>query len=245
MSARAHVVLVALLTLAGACMAARGLLPSDHPRNHAGPIFALPPAALIGLGLLTFCALLAEGAVGDWSAVYLRDSLGTTPATAATGYAAFSVAMALGRLLGDRLARRVGAVLLLRLSGTVAAGGLAMSLLVGRPATSLLGFGLVGLGLANLIPVLFSAAGRTRSMPSGTALAAVATTGYLGYLAGPPLIGLAAEAAGLPAALAIVCVACGLVAIGARFIPMPRGTVVSPRADEREAITPNVEITHA
>lgn len=245
MSARAHVVLVAALTLAGACTAARNLLPSDQPRNHAGPVFALPPASLIGLGLLTFCALLAEGAVGDWSAVYLRDSLGASPAMAATGFAAFCLTMALGRLGGDRLARRLGPVRLLRLSGTVAGGGLAMSLLVGHPAAALLGFGLVGLGIANLIPILFSAAGRSRGVPPGTALAAVATTGYLGYLAGPPLIGLAAEAAGLPAALSIVCVACGLVGIVAGVIPTPRGPVASPRTDERETLTLNAEITHA
>jgi len=245
MSARAHIALVALLSLAGACMAARDLLPSDRPRNHAGQIFALPPPFLLGLGLLTFCALLAEGAVGDWSAVYLRDSLGAAPATAATGFAAFSLAMALGRLGGGRLARRLGPVRLLRLSGTVAGGGLAMSLLVGHTAAALLGFGLVGLGIANLIPILFSAAGRSQGVPPGTALAAVATTGYLGYLAGPPLIGLAAEAASLPAALAIVCVACGLVGIGARVIPTTPGTAASPSADERESITPNAEITHA
>lgn len=245
MSARAHVVIVALLSLAAVCMAAGSLLPSAPVQNHADPIFALPPAALLGLGLLTFCALLAEGAMGDWSAVYLRDSLGTTPAIAATGFGAFSLAMALGRLVGDRLARRVGAARLLRLSGTLAGGGLAISLLVGHPAVSLLGFGLVGFGVANLIPILFSAAGGTQSISPGTALAAVATTGYLGYLAGPPLIGLAAEAAGLPAALAIVSAACGLVAIGAGTLPMPRGSLASPGVAKRDAITPNPEATHA
>jgi len=244
-SARAHVVIVALLSLAAVGMAVRRLLPAAPAQNHAGPIFTLPPPSLLGLGLLTFCALLAEGAIGDWSAVYLRDSLGAPPATAAAGFAAFSLAMALGRLLGDRLARRVGAAGLLRLSSALAAGGLAMSLLVGRPAISLLGFGLVGFGVANQIPILFSAAGRARSIPSGTALAAVATTGYLGYLAGPPLIGLAAEAAGLPAGLAIVCAACGLVAIGARIIPAPPGALASAIGAEREAITPDVEATHA
>ena len=246
LSPLAHVVIVALLSLAAAVRLAMGrLLPSAPVQTHAGPIFALPPAALLGLGLLTFCALLAEGAVGDWSAVYLRDSLGTTTAIAATGFAAFSLAMALGRLVGDRLAQHVGAAQLLRLSGALAGGGLAMSLLVGHPAIALLGFGLVGLGVANVIPILFGAAGRTQGIPAGTALAAVATTGYFGFLAGPPLIGLAAEAAGLPIALAIVCVACALIAAGVGIVLPPRATLATGQTVASEAITRTQEETHA
>jgi MFS family permease len=245
MRAGTHVVTVAMLSLAAVCMAATSLLPTPTTRSHAGPIFVVPPAALLGLGLLTFCALLAEGAMGDWSAVYLRDSLGATPATAAVGFAAFSLAMAVGRLAGDRLAQRLGAARLLRLSGALAAGGLATSLLFGQTAVALLGFGLVGLGVANLIPVLFSAAGRMRGIQTGTALAAVATTGYFGYLAGPPLIGLAARAAGLPAALGIACGACALVAAGAAILPPPR-IVPAPHAHVAgEAFSSTTEGFHA
>ena len=240
-----HLVIVALLSLAAVRVAVGRLLPSVPVRTHAGPIFVLPPAGLLGLGLLTFCALLAEGAMGDWSAFYLRDSFGTTTALAATGFAAFSLAMALGRLAGDRLAQHTGAAQLLRLSGALAGGGLAMSLLVGHPAIALLGFGLVGLGVANLIPILFSAAGRTRGIPPGPALAAVATTGYFGFLASPPLIGLAAEAAGLPTALAIVCVACALIAAGGGIIPPPRATLATAQTVASEAITRTQEATHA
>src|SRR5215510_15747008 len=152
--------------------------------------------------------------MGDWSAVYLRDALGTTPAFAAMGFAIFSLAMALGRFAGDGLARRLGPAPLLQLSGFVAAIGLGASLLRGTASLSLIGFGLVGLGVANLIPVLFSAAGRAPGIAPGTGIAAVATTGYIGYLAGPPLIGVAAETVGLPAALGIVCVACVVIAGG-------------------------------
>jgi MFS family permease len=148
-------------------------------------------------------------------------------------------------MLGDRLAERMGAARLLRLSGALAGGGLAISLLVGHPATALLGFGLVGLGVANLIPILFSAAGRTPGIEAGTALAAVATPGYFGYLAGPPLIGFAAEAAGLPAALAIVCVACGLVAAGAAIIPPVRDTLAPELPVTTDAITHTTEGSHA
>ena len=107
--------------------------------------------------------------------------------------------------------------------------GLAVSLLVGHPAVVLVGFGLVGLGVANLIPILFSAAGRMPGIQTGSALAAVATTGYCGYLIGPPLIGFTADAAGLPAALGLVCAACGLIAAGAVMIPPPRVTFTALR----------------
>ena len=244
LSAETHVIAVSLLALATVCVAARRLLPTPPIQTPAGPVFAAPSAALLGLGLLTFCALLAEGAVGDWSAVYLRDSLGTTASTAAMGFAVFSLAMALGRFAGDRLARRMGPVRLLRLSATVATGGLALSLLAGQPVISLLGFATVGLGVANLIPVLFSAAGRTHGVPAGTAIAAVATTGYFGFLAGPPLIGLVADAAGLPAALGIVCAACAIVAGGAAIIPPPRSGPAPPGHVVTGAFTTNTEGSH-
>src|SRR5207245_2817435 len=109
----------------------------------------------------------------------------------------------------------LGAACLLRLSGALAAGGLLLALIVKEPVIAIAGFGLVGLGVANLIPVIFSAAGRAYAVAPGHGLAAVATTGYVGFLAGPPAIGLAAEVAGLPAALGIVALACAAVALAA------------------------------
>src|SRR5262244_2376622 len=241
LNAIAHLVLVALLGLAAIALASVHLVPTPRSPGPAQAWFVAPPVSLVGLGLLAFCALLAEGAMGDWSAVYLRDSLGTSAAIAAMGFAAFSFAMALGRLVGDALARRLGSPRLLRVSGSLAAVGLSVALVVGQPSIAVLGFGLVGLGMANLTPVLFSAAGRT-GPPAGTAIAAVPPAGYLGYLAGPPLIGLAADAAGLPAALGIVCAACALVAVGAALIPPPRDLPTPPAA--RGAVTSNVEGYH-
>jgi hypothetical protein len=104
------------------------------------------------------------------------------------------------------------------LSGGLAAVGLAAALIVGRPAAAIAGAGLVGLGLANSVPVLFGAAGRMPGLPAGVALAAVATTGYGGFLAGPAAIGLVADAIGLPAALGLVVLACALIGMGARLV---------------------------
>jgi hypothetical protein len=128
-------------------------------------------------------------------------------AVAATGFAAFSLAMTAGRLAGDRVVGRLGAVRALRVSGGLPATGLGAALLIGGPIAGIVGFGLVGAGIANIIPVLFSSTGHAGGGAAGSALAAVATPGYLGFLAGPMLIGLAAEHLGLRGALGLVCVA--------------------------------------
>jgi len=209
-----HILTAALLGSV-AILIARSALIAVAP--SPSPVFVRPTRGLLGLGVLALCALLAEGAIGDWSAVYLMDSRGASQSVAAAGFAAFSLAMAGGRFAGDHVARRLGAACLLRLSGALAAGGLLLALIVNEPVIAIAGFGLVGLGVANLIPVIFSAAGRAYAVAPGHGLAAVATTGYVGFLAGPPAIGLAAEVAGLPAALGIVALACAAVAIAARL----------------------------
>ena len=195
------------------------LLPAQTQGEQPTRVIGWPARALLVMGLLAFAGLLAEGAMADWSAVYLHDSLAASPAVAATGFAAFSLAMTAGRLAGDRVVGRLGAVRALRVSGGLAATGLGAALLIGGPIAGIVGFGLVGAGIANIIPVLFSSTGHAGGGAAGSALAAVATPGYLGFLAGPPLIGLAAEHLGLRGALGLVCVACALVAVGARKLP--------------------------
>ncbi len=210
-----HVGVSAAIALCAVVLAIQGLV-LPQPRSYAaGPGVTRPSGALVTLGILALLGLLAEGAVADWSAVYLHDTLGSSPATAAVGFAAFSLTMAAGRFTGDALVGRAGPRRVLRGSSAVAAVGLAAALLVGHPATGVVGFALVGLGIANIIPVLFSAAARVPGVPPGRALAAVATTGYLGFLAGPPLIGAVAEAAGLAAGLGLVSGACAFVALRA------------------------------
>jgi MFS family permease len=214
----AHVVAAALLALAAVGAALPNLLPAGPNRASTGPALARPSRALLGLGLLALLGLLAEGAMADWSAVYLHDTLGASPAVAAVGFAAFSLAMAAGRFAGDVLVGRLGARAVLRASSAVAAGGLGGALLIGHPAAGIVGCALVGLGIANIIPVLFSAAARVPGVAPGRALAAVATTGYLGFLAGPPLIGLVAEVAGLAIGLGLVCAACAVIAVRSRAL---------------------------
>jgi predicted MFS family arabinose efflux permease len=171
--------------------------------NAAGPSgLALPRGMVVTLGVLAFIVFMAEGAVLDWSAVLLRFSRGWSAETAGLGYAAFSVAMAFGRLTGDSLTRRMGPVAILRYGSLVCAAGFLVAVAAPLGGLSVFGFVLVGLGASNIVPVLFSAAGRLPGMPPSVAVPAVATLGYAGLLAGPALIGFAAQLTSLPLALA-------------------------------------------
>jgi MFS family permease len=170
---------------------------------------------LLALGLLALCCMLGEGAAGSWSAVYLRDNLGTSAGFAAIGFAAFSITMAFGRLFGDRLAARFGPAALLRGCGLVAALGLGAGLIIATPVAGVAGFALLGAGLSCTIPQLFSAAGNADPARRGAGLARVAGLGYLGLLGGPVVIGGCASLVGLPRALGIPVVLSLLVAASA------------------------------
>lgn len=214
----AHMIGAAALGLLLVGLASRRLDPFPAESAGSGRSFVLPRGPLLVLGGMGFLVLLAEGAIADWSAVYLRSALAMDPELVGVGFAAFSMAMAAGRLSGDFLVGRWGPVAVVRAGGLLAAGGLGAALLLHDPVAGIVGFGCVGLGLSNIVPVLFSAAGRTPGIPSGTAIASMSTAGYGGFLAGPPLVGLLADRAGLPVALAFVVGFIGLVAAGARRV---------------------------
>ena len=196
------VAILAAIAFAGAYGA---LLPSRADASEEGaPAFARPTRALLGLGIMAFCVLLGEGAMGDWSAVYLDDTLGTGQGFAAAGYASFSLSMAFGRLFGDRLTERLGPVTLVRSCGALAAVGLGVALAAAQPLVALVGFACAGAGFSIVFPTALSAAGRTGDMATGPALAAVSTAAYTGFLIGPPFIGFLAELTGLGYALYLV-----------------------------------------
>ena len=172
------------------------------------PKFTLPPRSLLALGAIGFCVLMGEGAMADWTGVYLRQTLSSSEGLAALGYATFSVAMAAGRFVGDWLTAKLGPVRLVRTSGLVAAAGLSLSLFSTNPMLALLGFIGVGAGFATVVPIIFSAAGRSTQVPSAVALSAVTSMGYFGFLAGPPIIGFVAEGIGLRGALGLIVATC-------------------------------------
>nr|WP_047865945.1 MFS transporter [Rubrobacter aplysinae] len=193
-----------------ALVASRWLLPAGADAQGSGPSFALPDRALLALGAVAFCALVSEGAMADWSAIYLQDVIGSGPGLAAAGFAAFSLAMAVGRLTGDRFIELLGASNMLRLGGALAASGLTVVLLVGSTVPALFGFVGIGLGLATLFPITLSAAARAPGMSAGAGIAAMSSTGYFGFLIGPPTIGFVAELLGLRGALVLI-VAAGVI----------------------------------
>lgn len=194
--------LVAIVLLSGAAFYALPLLlPNSSDGTQGGPAFALPSRRTFGLGILCFLCMTTEGAVADWGALHLRDSLGLAAGPAATGFAAFAATMAAARFAGDRLRAALGSLLLVRLSALLSAAGLLVALLVPVPVLAIAGYALVGAGVANLVPVFFGAAGRLPGQAAGTGIAAVATIGYSGFLLGPPLIGFVADLTSLPVAL--------------------------------------------
>ncbi len=204
--ARANLTAVAISLAVAGLVADRALL-RERTRGAGQARFVRPPKAVLVLGLAAFCCFLAEGAAADWSAVYLSRSAGAGQAVAALGYTTFSLAMIGSRLYGDGLNRRIGAGTMVRLAALLAAAGIGVALAVGSVAAGLVGFAAMGAGLGVIVPVLFRAAGNTPGISASAGIAAVSTVGWLGFLAGPPAIGLVSAAVGLRAALGIVVVA--------------------------------------
>lgn len=215
-----HFLIVAIVAVIGMFVCARFLLPAvavvtkmekkERPERTA---FVRPSRLLVALGVISFCALISEGAMSDWSAVYLANTAHSGAGLAAAGYAVFSLCMAIGRGVGDALAARLGPSVLIRLCGLLAAGGLALGLIVPWTPLILFGLGCVGLGLSVLFPLVLSAAGRIFKNSSETAISTLSTCGYSGFLVGPPLIGFIADRFGLRISLGSVVLLCLMIAL--------------------------------
>ncbi|MES2940547.1 MAG: MFS transporter [Pseudomonadota bacterium] len=198
-------------------LAASAFMLRERRQAPAGGVpLSLPRGPLALLGLLAAIGLVGEGAMYDWSVLYLRQELDAPTGLASLGYASFSGAMAAGRFGGDWVRERIAPATLLRISGGLGAAGMALALAVPHPGAALAGFALVGLGFANIVPVLFSAAGQLPGIAAAHGIAAVSSLGYFGMMAGPPLIGFIAEASSLTAGLLVVIVFAMVVAVLAR-----------------------------
>lgn len=193
------------------------LITTRVPRG--GPTFAWPHGIVLLIGALAFACFLMEGAVLDWSGVFLTTVRDVPVARAGIGYVAFSIAMTLGRLTGDRVVARFGPLRVIVIGGLVAAIGALMVATVPAWPMTVAGFALVGIGCANIVPILFTAAGRQTVMPEALAVPAMTTLGYAGLLAGPAAIGFVAHATSLPATFAMLAVLMLLVAVAGRRLP--------------------------
>jgi MFS family permease len=202
------------IAMAVALVACRGwLLPGKaeraaHAHAHAPASSSWRPSGLLlALAALAFAALLAEEAMTDWSTVFLRFTRDLSEAAAAGGYAGYAAAMAVGRLLGDRLVQALGPAKLVLAGALIAAAGLAGAITLPWPGAAIIGFAAVGFGTANNMPLLFGAAGRAQGAHAGHGIAIVAGAAYGAFLVGPLIIGFTAQHLSLPAALGIIVVA--------------------------------------
>lgn len=194
------------------------LLPTERGAGKKEAVFRLPERSLWILGVIAFCTAIGEGTMADWSAVYLTKVLNADAALAALGFAAFSLTMTIGRIFGDSLSRKWAPALIVRAGGLIAALGILAAALTKNPIIALAGFAAVGVGLANIIPLLFGAAGNFPGISTGTGIAGVATIGYAGYLVEPPLIGFVAEETSLRVALFLVALIIGTLVFSAKAI---------------------------
>jgi MFS family permease len=222
------VLLVALRLLARMQLPARlvAAAGASSPSTGFGRRRGRVDRVLLGLGVVCFCSFLTEGALADWSAVWLHDHARASESTAALGYAVFAGAMTTMRLVGDRLIEVFGSVRLLRVFTALGAVALAGSLVLARIDTAMIAYVLLGLGLATVVPSAFAAAGRRadalasgsgEDAPAARAIALLSGFGYAGLLAGPPVIGWLAQATTLSWALALLV---GLVAAIVALVPL-------------------------
>lgn len=208
--------------LASAAMAALLTVSLPYWRTDkaptGAPVFAVPRGVVLAIGVLCFVAFLAEGAMLDWSAVFLHEVQQVEPARAGLGFMTFAIAMTVTRLVGDGVVARLGRLRAILLGSLVAAGGFAAVTFAAALPLALSGYALIGLGCANIVPALFSMAGNQKTMPESLAIPAITTLGYAGVLAGPALIGFVAQASSLVVAFSAVGIALVLVGLSARWV---------------------------
>ncbi len=179
----------------------RLLVKSDEQTDKAQPLFALPDRGLILLGIIAFCGMLSEGAMADWSTLYYKQVLNNSKGFATAGFTAFSMMMVLGRIFGDKIVNRFGLRKILLFNCLIIFLGMFVALISMNPISVIIGFGITGLGLSTIVPLIYSEAGHSKTMSAGVALAAISTVGIGGFLLGPVLIGFLSEFSSLRIAL--------------------------------------------
>ena len=193
---------LSILVLGLLVISYRTLLPYANPPE--GPAFAIPRGTVLILGVICFVVFLAEGTVLDWSALYLVENRGVAESSGGLGFAVFAAAMTLGRLSGDYIISRLGSLTVVLAGALVAIAGFMVVIISSGLPALLAGYLLVGIGCANIVPVMFSQTGKQNSMPQMVAVPAVTTLGYIGVLAGPAMIGYIAHHSSLPHAFIFV-----------------------------------------
>jgi len=184
----------------------KNTLPNETAKEDSKAVFAKPDKGILILGLIAFSCMVCEGAMADWSGVYFQKVVETPARFTTLGYVAFTATMALGRFAGDWLVTKSGIKRMLQLSGTIITAGLLVAVIFPNLISATTGFLLVGFGVSSVVPIVYGLAGKSTTMSASSALAAVSTIGFLGFLIRPPLIGFIAQTAGLRFSFALIAV---------------------------------------
>jgi predicted MFS family arabinose efflux permease len=187
--------LVTVIVSAGAITGT--LFVEAAPQAKTGSTFQLPAFSILPLGIIAFCVMTGEGSMADWSAIYMHKVVGESEAFSALAFGIFGAAMTIGRLFGDYTTHKLGKQRLLLWNCIIAITGLSLTLIVVSAITTLIGFFMVGLGLATVVPIVYSTAGNTKGIQPATGIAMASTIGYTGFFVGPPAIGYLSDAFGL------------------------------------------------
>lgn len=229
---RAQIAPFVQLTLVGGVVAvslaaaSRGMLPVHPMADDSAVHFAWPRGVLLTIGLLICAGMLAEGVMYNWSVLYVKQELATTSERAALAYVAFSGATAAMRFAGDYVRARVAERVVLIVGASVAAVAMGVVLLARHPVVALVGFGVVGVGLATVVPILYNAATRVPGVSRAAAIASASSIGYVGFMIGPPLVGGVAHATSLSWAMGIMMVACAVLVAGAGRVPLASARIM-------------------
>lgn len=208
-----HLFIIAGLTMGFIWLNQSTISSYREPKSSANKTFAFPTGLLLVLAFMAFCIMLSEGAIADWSAVYMKESLLANPFLVGLAYGGFSLTMAIGRLLGDSIIPKIGRGNMIKWGGFISAIGLSIAIFIPHPVVAIVGFSITGIGYSCIVPVLFIAAANQPGYTSGTGIAAVTTLGYTGFLIGPPIIGFLADGFGLGVGLGFVLFCSVMVAV--------------------------------
>jgi MFS family permease len=199
-----HFLVVLTFIISIFLVAARFLLNKDNQAKENPPFFALPHKSLLSLGLIAFCSMLCEGAMFDWSGIYFKKVVQAKPSMISAGYTAFMCTMALSRFVADYFTFKYGFKRIIQTSGLITMTGLLLAVLMPYLYSAIAGFLLVGIGVSSVVPLVYSAAGKSKILSPGMALASVSTISFFGFLIGPPLIGVLAGISSLRLSFAVI-----------------------------------------
>lgn len=208
-----HFLIIAVIAWTLIVLTMNRLVTTVPNENNAPSLFGKPDAFLITLGIIAMCSMICEGTMFDWSGVYFRRVIAVKDGLSGAGYAAFMSTMASGRFIADWLTTRLGVKKMLLISGSLTAAGLLVAVVFPYFYAAMFGFMLVGAGVSAVVPLVYSAAGKSKTLSPGMALATVSTIGYLGFLFGPPLIGFVAQATNLGIAFTMIAVMGAAIAV--------------------------------